>query len=103
MPGVGILAPESVSGYRMDYSDLHGIYTYRFLENGSFRAEIKYSNGNAEAPRNGKWIWERTDYNKAALTLDGSETLNLTFTTDDHANGTFAGDKRLYAFEFTEL
>ncbi len=103
LPGVGILAPASIAGYRMDYSDLHGIYRYSFSADGTYHAAIRHLSGSSETPRDGRWKWERKDYNAAVLVLDGSETLDLTFTTDDHANGTFQGDARPYAFEFTEL
>lgn len=103
MPGVGILAPGDLAGYRMDYSDLGGIYEYRFSADGKYTATTKLANGSKGAPRNGKFEWDRKDSDDALLTLDGSKTLTLKFTTRDHANGTFDRQATLYAFEFTKI
>ncbi len=103
MPGVGILAPASASGYRMDYSDLQGSYEYRFSEDGTYRADVRRARSSKETSRSGTWKWTRKSPSDAVLVLDGSETLSLNFTTDDHANGTFAGDSRIYAFEFEKM
>lgn len=103
MPGVGILAPASIAGFKMDYSDLHGTYEYTFSADGTYHADIRHSSGPKETPRNGKWIWERKTARDAVLVLDASETLTLRFTTHDHANGTFDGDVRPYAFDFTRM
>lgn len=103
MPGVGILAPSDLTSHQMDYSDLDGSYEYRFLPGEKYVVNSRMLNGSARTSRSGKWEWDRKDYDKAVLTLDGAKTLDLHFTTKDHANGTFEGESELYAFEFTEL
>jgi len=103
LPGVGILAPASMAGFGMDYSDLHGSYKYSFSADGTYRADIHHASGSRETTRSGTWKWTRKSPSDAVLVLDGAKTLNLKFTTFDHANGTVEGDLRLYAFEFEKM
>ncbi len=101
MPGVGILAPKSISGYRMDFSDLEGTHEYRFSKNGTYAEKCTPEGTSKSTVKSGQWKWTKNRPSRAILTLDDSETLRLTFTTDDHANGLFDGDDRIYAFEFS--
>ncbi len=103
LPGVGILAPASVANHQMDYTDLDGIYTYRFFENGTYRVRTVLPKGGTKPERRGKWEWERQSPGQAVLTLDRTKTIVLKFTTREHANGTLPGDKRIYPFKFMEL
>ncbi len=103
LPGVGILAPASVAGYRMDFSDLEGTHEYRFAADGTYTEKCTPADVSQATTEAGEWKWTRSSPSDATLTLDENKIVNLKFTTDDHANGTFSGQKRLYAFEFTEM
>lgn len=103
LPGVGILAPASVAKHQMDYSDLDGIYTYRFFEDSTYLVRTALPKGGTRPERRGKWNWERQSPGRAILTLDDTRMISLDFTTREHANGTFEGDKRIYPFKFREL
>ena len=102
MPGVGILAPASVSGYRMDFSDLDGTHEFLFAADGTYSEKCTPADVSQATAKSGNWKWTRQSPSTAVLILDGSKTVDLKFTTDDHANGTISGHSRLYAFEFTK-
>lgn len=101
MPGIGILAPDSPAGWTMDFSDLLGTHRYKLLPDHTYRSETVVRNAPNQRRSTGSWKWDRLSPDSARLTLDGEREISLRFTTADHANGSFAADPRLYAFEFT--
>ncbi len=102
MPGVGILAPKTISGYQMDFSDLEGMHNYRFVDDGTYREQCTPADASKATKKTGSWKWTRKSPSQAILVLDAKDTLLLDFTTEDHANGTFGGGGQVYAFEFTK-
>ncbi len=100
-PGAGVLAPETLGGYKMDASGLKGSYYYEFEPEGSYRRVTILPSGEKSAPFHGLWKWERTSPNTATLTFDDALVVSLAFTTREHANAMLVNDKRLYPVEFT--
>lgn len=104
MPGVGILAPVSLSGYLMNFSDLEGTHEFRFAADGTYREKCTPAHTSKVTVKTGTWRWTRKSPVRATLTLDEDKVLNLTFTTDNHANGSYADrENKLYGFKFVEI
>ncbi len=102
-PGVGILAPESIAGYRMDASGMKGSYIYDFLPNSTYQSQTTLPSKKRSPIQTGTWKWERTSPSEAILTLDNTLVVKLDYTTAKHANAKLAGEKRLYPVLFRKL
>jgi len=101
-PSVGVLAPGSLVGYKMDAAGMEGSYHYEFFEDAIYRRIKIFPSGKQGPVKKGNWEWQRTSTDHAVLTLDQSLEVKLHFTTHDHANATIPSNTRLFPVEFSE-
>ncbi|MEP2776314.1 MAG: hypothetical protein ABJQ29_05395 [Luteolibacter sp.] len=101
LPSIGILAPEDLAGYEMDATGMEGSYYYTFAADGTYSRVTTKPSGVTTKPVKGTWKWDRKSARSAELVFDNELTVNLNFTTREHANASIPTSDRLYPVEFT--
>ena len=94
----GNMAPASLAGSQLKYSDNHGRNIYTFFPDGRYRFAWLSQNESLADSREGRFHYSITKTNEALIRFENEPQIMLQFTKPGLARGTFQGDLRIYQF-----
>jgi hypothetical protein len=95
----GSIAPASLSGSQLKYSDNHGRNIYTFFPDGRYRFAWLSQNESLADSREGRFHYSITKTNEALIRFENEPQITLQFTKPGLATGTIQGDVRIYQFQ----
>lgn len=95
------MAPRTLGGSQLHYSDNHGKNTYTFFEDGRFKFTTQAHNKASVDSHEGHWQYAITSPSHSIVTFDNDQPIRLTFSDPLTASGTIEGDQRTYKFTIT--
>lgn len=95
------LAPRSIAGTRLAYTDLHSRNVYHFSADGKYVFEYVHVSGSDSGEREGRYQYRVTSPDVAVLDCGDSEVITLRFDSATTAIGTIEGDVRKYLFRLS--
>jgi len=94
----GNMAPASLAGRQLKYSDNHGRNIYTFFPDGRYRFAWLSQNESLADSREGRFYYSTTKINEARIRFENEPQITLRFTEPGLATGTIQGDLRTYQF-----
>ena len=94
----GNMAPASLAGCQLKYSDNHGRNIYTFFPDGRYRFAWLSQNESLADSREGRFHYSATKTNDALIRFENEPQITLRFTEPGLATGTIEGDWRIYQF-----
>jgi hypothetical protein len=94
----GNMAPASLAGRQLKYSDNHGRNVYTFFPDGRYRFAWLSQNESLADSREGRFHYSATKTNDALIRFENEPQITLRFTEPGLATGTIEGDWRIYQF-----
>ena len=94
----GNMAPTSLAGCQLKYSDNHGRNIYTFFSDGRYRFAWLSQNESLADSREGRFHYSTTKINEALIRFENDPQITLRFTKPGLATGTIQGDLRIYEF-----
>jgi len=94
----GNMAPPSLAGRQLKYSDNHGRNIYTFFPDGRYRFAWLSQNESLADSREGRFYYSTTKTNEARIRFENEPQITLRFTEPGLATGTIQGDLRTYQF-----
>ena len=94
----GNMAPASLAGRQLKYSDNHGRNIYTFFPDGRYRFAWLSQNESLADSREGRFHYSTTKANEALIRFENDPQITLRFTKPGLATGTIQGDLRIYEF-----
>ena len=94
----GNMAPASLAGSQLKYSDNHGRNFYTFFPDGRYRFAWLSQNESLADSREGRFHYSTTKTNEALIRFENEPQITLRFTKPGSATGTIQGDLRIYEF-----
>jgi hypothetical protein len=94
----GNMAPASLAGRQLKYSDNHGRNIYTFFPDGRYRFAWLSQNESLADSREGRFYYSNTKTNEARIRFENEPQITLRFTEPGLATGTIQGDLRTYQF-----
>jgi hypothetical protein len=95
------MAPRSLAGTKMSYTDLHSRNVFTFFANGTFQFDYIHHSGTDTGGRSGRYRYKITSPNNAVIDCGDDEVISLRFDSPLTATGTIEGDLRPYRFTLT--
>jgi len=95
----GNMAPASLAGCQLKYSDNHGRNIYTFFPDGRYRFAWLSQNESLAESREGRFHYSIMKTNEALIRFEHEPQITLRFTKPGFASGTIQGDLRIYEFQ----
>ena len=95
----GHMAPASLAGSQLKYSDNHGRNIYTFFPDGRYRFAWLSQHESLADSREGRFHYSTTKTNEAQIRFENEPQITLRFTKPGLATGTIQGDLRIYQFQ----
>jgi hypothetical protein len=92
------MAPASLAGSQLKYSDNHGRNIYTFVPDGRYRFAWLSQNESLADSREGRFHYSTTKANEALIRFENDPQITLRFTKPGLATGKIQGDLRTYQF-----
>jgi hypothetical protein len=94
----GNMAPASLAGRQLKYSDNHGCNIYTFFPGGRYRFAWLSQNESLADSREGRFHYSTMKKNETLIRFENEPQITLRFTKPGLATGTIQGDLRTYQF-----
>lgn len=95
------MAPRSIAGSKLHYSDLHSRNTYEFRLNGTFVFDYVHHGSGDAGQRDGTYRYRITSPGKARVDFGDGDFMLMEFDTPLSGTCVFDGDVRRYGFTLT--